>query len=212
MWSEGILSLQRHLDRTCIDAQVSVSCLCRFLWGDASITVHQPPVYCHLTWVYGLWMLFLAVQTDIMHGNKSGPYAQYLSLAFSWFWLLWATWVQEMCCRVMLSLSLPQNLFLILVCSFWVLWGVRFAMIVSLCDLKSRSRVCLVAVVLFAQIHHLVCHLLRHTEISAALGTHSIYLFFYIRVWHFVYWVRCIGVPPTLLKQCYRRGSVLHVL
>jgi len=33
----------------------------------------------------------LALQTDIkMHGNKSGLYAQYLSLAFSWSWLPWA--------------------------------------------------------------------------------------------------------------------------
>jgi len=152
---------------------------------------------------------FLAMQKDIkMHGNKSGPYAQYLSLAFSWFWLPWVTWGQEVCCRMMLSLSLSRNLFLNFICSFWGLWGVKFALIVSLCDLKSRSRVCLVTVVLFGQIHHLVCHLLSCTEMSTA---HSIDLF-YIRVWHFVHGVRCTGVPSTLPKQCYRQGSVLHVL
>ena len=152
--------------------------------------------------MYDLWMLFLAVQKDIkMLGNKSGLYAQYLSLAFSWSWLPWATWGQEMCCRMMLSLSLPINLFLNFICNFWGLWGVRFALVVSSCDLKSRSRVCLVTVVLFGQIHHLVCHLLSCTEMSTALATHSIDLF-YVRVRHFVYRVKTGHGPHSSKFLC----------
>jgi hypothetical protein len=145
---------------------------------------------------------FLAVQKDIkMHGNKSGLYAQYLSLAFGWLWLPWATWGHEMYCRMMLSLSLPINLFLNFVLNFWGLWGVRFALVVSLCDLKSRSRVCLVTVVLFGQIHQLVCHLLSCTEMSTALATHSIDLF-YVRVRHFVYWVKMGHGPHSSKFLC----------